>query len=89
MIKNGSYEIVSTVDTDSNDTLDKDYYVKIVNKRITRIGAIIKETKYSYCFYSLDCKGVTEKTAHKIMDFINEKYPKFYKIVQKKVNNLA
>lgn len=88
MIENESYEIISTVDTDSNDTFDKDYYVKIVNKKITRIGAIIKKTKYSYCFYSLDCKGVTEKIAHKIMNFINEKYPKFYKIVQNKVKNL-
>jgi hypothetical protein len=97
---NESCEFVSTFDTDSNNAWDKDYFVKIINKKITKIGTIIKKTTYSYWFYSSEdpvnlnqCKEfmatcsteeMHKRTVQKIMSAIKEYYPKFYGVVQKK-----
>lgn len=105
MIENESYEFVNTFDTDNNDTWDKDYYVKIVNKKITKIGTTVKKSTFSYWFYSSEdpvninqCREfmaicnteeMHKKTVQKVMNAIKEYYPKFYKIVQNRVNNLA
>ena len=88
---NKSYEIVNTTDTDSNDTCDKHYYVKIVNKKITKVGATVKESNHSYWFFSLEDPETfnTKKRIQEIMKLIEKLYPKFYKIVQRKVNSLA
>jgi uncharacterized membrane-anchored protein len=99
------YEIVNTVDTDNNDSWDKHYHVKIVNKKITKIGATMKKSNYSYWYYSSEdpvnlnqckkfmtkCNGeeMHKRTVQRIMSAIREHYPKFYETIRKKVNNLA